>query len=127
MRGLVGSILVAFFNCLDVFFCFIAFILPVLPAVRSAGLPASSPKRKDCLFRRRQPGKYYFCGYLDYADLRNGLVDSIFFDFFKCLVVFFDSTATSPSVVALWLSLSRRAAPILEAAPNPIAPSFTGT
>ncbi len=65
----------------------------------------------------------------NYADLRNGLVDSIFFDFFKCLVVFFDFTATSPSVIALWLGLTRRAAPILEAAPGPIAilPSFTGT
>ena len=34
IRGLVGSILVAFFNCLDVFFCFIASSYRVLPADR---------------------------------------------------------------------------------------------
>ena len=34
MRGLVGSILVAFFNCLDVFFCFIASSYRVSPADR---------------------------------------------------------------------------------------------
>jgi hypothetical protein len=51
------------------------------------------------------------------------------------LVGFFDFTATSLSVIALWLGLTTRAAPTLEAAPDPIAilttvrnvPSFIGT
>ena len=56
MRGLVGSILVAFFNCLDVFFCFIALSYRVLPADRLLGYLRGVLTERTASFVGGSPG-----------------------------------------------------------------------
>lgn len=50
MRGLIDSILVDFFNCLDVFFCFIALFYRFCPSIVCGIVCEESKKERAALF-----------------------------------------------------------------------------